>query len=108
MKVFSIAAVLADLWVGDVSAQQPDRHLQVAPLLPAIQFVTELESAFDGHGVPLRGDWNNQDVGRNDTGQYYLFHPEHWQQVFGTTPATGPETTYEVEIGNGIRHVDTS
>ena len=59
--------------------------------------LTELGSAFDGHGVPVRDDWDNQDVSGDDAGQYFLFHPEHWQQVFGTAPSTGRGTTYEVE-----------
>ncbi|CAJ1957652.1 unnamed protein product [Cylindrotheca closterium] len=58
----------------------------------------EARLAFDGHAVPIEGsDWDNQATAAVDKGRYFLFRPEHWKAVFGSLPATGEATIYEVE-----------
>ncbi|CAJ1957640.1 unnamed protein product [Cylindrotheca closterium] len=52
---------------------------------------------FDGHGVPLTGDWDNQRVVGDNTGRYFLFRPEHWEAVFGSLPPALSYMTYSVE-----------
>eukprot|EP00526_Cylindrotheca_closterium_P002329 CAMPEP_0113614256 /NCGR_PEP_ID=MMETSP0017_2-20120614/7069_1 /TAXON_ID=2856 /ORGANISM="Cylindrotheca closterium" /LENGTH=954 /DNA_ID=CAMNT_0000523411 /DNA_START=522 /DNA_END=3386 /DNA_ORIENTATION=+ /assembly_acc=CAM_ASM_000147 len=51
--------------------------------------------AFDGTGVTVYGDWDNQIISGVDTGRYFLFVPSDWEAFFGSLPTTG--NYYNVE-----------
>mmetsp|Transcript_28950 Transcript_28950/g.69893 ORF Transcript_28950/g.69893 Transcript_28950/m.69893 type:complete len:137 (-) Transcript_28950:588-998(-) len=52
---------------------------------------------FHGQSVQISGDWENPNVAVDDPGRYFLFHPGHWEAVFGSLPVIGPVGIYDVE-----------
>ena len=45
---------------------------------------------FDGSGVPVYGNWDNQASGGTDNGLYFLFVPSDWEAIFAVSlPSSG-------------------
>ncbi|CAJ1944982.1 unnamed protein product [Cylindrotheca closterium] len=72
-------------------SQQPSKGPTQQPsVVPTVAPTDRPTFAFDGQGVPVYGDWENEVNIGDDIGQYFLYVPNDWEAVFGSLPPAYP------------------